>query len=56
MKITVLVVFTLETDILRQNDHSTYDGVTTQTHTEYNLEENDFFRVYCKSSKGDKYV
>ncbi|KAJ9573504.1 hypothetical protein L9F63_009068, partial [Diploptera punctata] len=43
------------TDILRQNDHSTHDGVTTKTHTEYNLEESDFFRVYCKSSKGDKW-
>ncbi|XP_069676617.1 uncharacterized protein [Periplaneta americana] len=41
------------TDILRVNDHSTHDGVTTQTHTEYNLEESDFVRVHCKASKGE---
>jgi hypothetical protein len=46
----------LETDILRVNDHSTHDGVTTQTHTEYNLEESDFVRVLCKTSKGEMYV
>lgn len=46
----------LETDILRVNDHSTQDGVNTQTHTEYNLEESDFVRVLCKTSKGEMYV
>ena len=46
----------LETDILRVNDHSTHDGVTTQSHTEYNLEESDFVRVLCKTSKGEMYV
>jgi hypothetical protein len=50
------ILFYLETDILRVNDHSTHDGVTTQTHTEYNLEESDFFRVLCKTSKGEMYV
>jgi hypothetical protein len=45
--------FHVKTDILRVNDHSTHDGVTTQTHTEYNLEESDFVRVLCKTSKGE---
>nr|CAD7573498.1 unnamed protein product [Timema californicum] len=41
------------TDIIRSNDHAVHDGITTQTHTEYNLEESDFVKVHCKSSQGD---
>ncbi|XP_049802017.1 uncharacterized protein LOC126236620 [Schistocerca nitens] len=40
------------TDIFRDSDHATHDGVTTQTHTEYHLEESDFVKVNCISSKG----
>ncbi|XP_025201411.1 uncharacterized protein LOC112598955 [Melanaphis sacchari] len=37
------------TDVLRANDFSSSLGVVTTTHTEYNLETSDFFRVYCES-------
>ncbi|XP_063234136.1 uncharacterized protein LOC134537536 isoform X4 [Bacillus rossius redtenbacheri] len=43
------------TDIIRGSDHVTHDGVTTQTHTEYHLEESDFVKVHCKSSKGEEW-
>ncbi|XP_025413865.1 uncharacterized protein LOC112685993 isoform X2 [Sipha flava] len=36
-------------DVLRANEFSTSVGVVTTTHTEYNLETSDFFRVYCES-------
>lgn len=40
------------TDVLRANEYSTSLGVVTTTHTEYNLETSDFFRVYCESENG----
>lgn len=36
-------------DVLRANEYGTSLGVVTTTHTEYNLETSDFFRVYCES-------
>lgn len=39
-------------DVLRANEFSTSVGVVTTTHTEYNLETSDFFRVYCESENG----
>ncbi|XP_050419630.1 uncharacterized protein LOC126832759 isoform X2 [Adelges cooleyi] len=39
-------------DVLRSNEFSTSTGVITTTHTEYNLETTDFFRVYCESENG----
>ncbi|VVC43462.1 Hypothetical protein CINCED_3A003648 [Cinara cedri] len=39
-------------DVLRANEFSTSLGVVTTTHTEYNLETSDFFRVYCESENG----
>ncbi|XP_067014130.2 uncharacterized protein [Anabrus simplex] len=41
------------TDVLRGSDQNTHDGLTTKSHTEYNLEGSDFVKVYCKSEKGD---
>ncbi|KAK3922998.1 Arylsulfatase [Frankliniella fusca] len=41
------------TDIHRNNEYTTGDGLTTSTHHEYNLEASDFVKVYCKSESGN---
>ena len=41
-------------DVHRNNEYTTSDGLTTETHTQYNLEASDFVKVYCKSENGDK--
>lgn len=41
------------TDINRNNEYTTSDGLTTSTHTQYNLEASDFVKVYCKSDNGN---
>ncbi|XP_034238528.1 uncharacterized protein LOC117643644 [Thrips palmi] len=41
------------TDINRNNEYTTSDGLTTSTHTQYNLEASDFVKTYCKSESGD---
>lgn len=43
------------TDILRNNEYTTADGLTTSTHTQYNLQASDFVKVYCKSENGDSW-
>lgn len=43
------------TDIIRTDDFSTRAGITTTTHTEYNLEASDFVRVRCVSNSGHKW-
>ncbi|KAL1132405.1 hypothetical protein AAG570_010360 [Ranatra chinensis] len=43
------------TDILRSNDFGTQEGVTTTTHTEYNLEASDFVRVHCVAESGKRW-
>lgn len=43
------------TDILRTNDFTTQVGITTSTHTEYNLEASDFVRVRCFGESGKRW-
>ncbi|XP_014245819.1 uncharacterized protein LOC106664528 isoform X2 [Cimex lectularius] len=43
------------TDILRTNDFTTHVGLTTRTHTEYNLESSDFVRVDCYGDSGKRW-
>jgi hypothetical protein len=45
----IVFIFIYFSDVLRANEFSTSVGVVTTTHTEYNLETSDFFRVYCES-------
>lgn len=39
-------------DVVRSSDYSSFAGVRTISHTEYNLEGSDFFRVNCFSESG----
>lgn len=39
-------------DIVRSSDFGTFAGHQTITHTGFDLEESDFFRVYCQSASG----
>ncbi|KAK9504055.1 hypothetical protein O3M35_010490 [Rhynocoris fuscipes] len=43
------------TDVLRPNDFTTQLGITTTTHTEYNLESSDFVRVNCQGESGKRW-
>ncbi|XP_065217381.1 uncharacterized protein LOC135843428 [Planococcus citri] len=42
-------------DIMRSSDFGTFLGHETTTHTEHDLEESDFFRVYCQTQSGKKW-
>ncbi|XP_039296130.1 uncharacterized protein LOC111050348 isoform X2 [Nilaparvata lugens] len=43
------------TDILRSNDFSSRTGISTTTHTEYNLENADFVRIHCVANDGKRW-
>lgn len=43
------------TDVIRTNDFTNQIGLTTTTHTEYNLEASDYVRVRCAGESGNRW-
>lgn len=49
--VSISLFFTFS-DVVRSSDFGTFLGHVVKTHSEFDLEESDFFRANCKSESG----